>query len=1556
MQIQIKGYTAGYFNAAIKKALIQKFEKQAEIMLKQLCRFELSFNGPAEPSPVPEIAVLCNMIQRGLPTWPPLVVENALCAIGLTNEQTKSGSIEFPLKGQLTDTVLEDLFTALHLVDNRFEPLAVDKKLESSFERLVFWTETKRYPHLRQVLIPQASAPLVAADAAGLVDQYVDFALPILYGSSGESRLKGYVIEVDGEAYHSSVIQKLNDHRRDIAQLRNWWTPKRIKISSDAPAAFEAINAEPYVQRIKKQYERSFDGDWLNILQLALMPSAVARVQIAILEAVHHGLISLEAASWDIVVVERDVPCAALAVKDLQAALDSIYALSSGATPPRINLKKVYCTAEFEHLATGDGHDRAVGSIPDVACDLVVDISMLRRTNLENLSDKWPCIMVRSDNWPVRTRVLQTTKPISYEQLAEYKDDQWQSLPGKEELVLYFLNNIFRKTGFRPGQIPILNRALSLKTVIGLLPTGGGKSLTYQLAAMLQPGYTVVVDPIRSLMLDQVRSLEGMEIDACIFVNSLLDRKEKQRALNRLENKEILFLFISPERLMIKDFRSVVQSITARDYFSYCVIDEVHCVSEWGHDFRTAYLALGSTAVNILSTDPSNPITLLGLTATASFDVLADVERELLLHEDQDAIVSAEYSNRDELIYVVQEVNIDYKTFDYTVTIDGLPSFTAKPIQNMDNNPSFSIKKLVAELKHTKLQELMESQYLQYCEYNDNRFLERELDASWNELLDEKYRATRVKDAWISAGKERIIGSWASEQAFLNTCATLIFAPHRSGRFGVTNKFAEKKANVGIADMITYAGFKGAIPPPPIINREDVDNMVGTFLGARDEPKDSKIDEDSIRNQELFIAGKLKVMVATKAFGMGIDKANIRFAVHFNPPSSPESFVQEAGRAGRDGNLALCYVLLNRQIFFQLTKKNLAFLRATGFKVPSKIDPIIGNKLFDEFEFENLLANLNLPNLYELKKINVPVNETGPFTMINPDREILDYFFNNSFKGVEPELHHLRTTLFKEITFPFSVLNLWGLVLSNKIGRDLRVSYRCNNTDNIQLDVYAAEATVCICSLIIPLLAITSESDEARYIGEALINTLIEYFNGAKPVPKEVKQAVENGIKLPGLVAFLHEKLNRQATDAISESVVYDFYIGFTNHITDDILKLNLYDYIINNIKPGCTAAQHTEIFDLNNTFSGYIEQLENRHILDHNAEKHEKAIRKIWTSARRKEDTDKLIYRLTCIGLVDDFEVDYLNKIIVLKIKVKSAGDYIRIVYAYLRRYYSDNRVRGMLRASISAVDLTHLGNEEMGQNIRLKQDSTLADLFEQLIVFIVDFAYKEIAEKRKAAISDMFSVFDEYLSNDGTENDNASFRMKSYLHLYFNSKYARENYEAKLVDSDAPAPFSLRDDTRNGEILEFTRVLEYMNVMTNDISGSETDNIKHLRGAAIRLLRSDPNNYSLHLIKAFTLFAIAWRNKSAFQEACASCEEGLTGYFGALDADNPEEVVRNYIEPYTHVVIRYLPLDGAESVKEYLRALPDIITLKYHLTWLKQFNSHFLTDFNPNIKPYVQ
>ncbi|MBK8735887.1 MAG: ATP-dependent DNA helicase RecQ [Saprospiraceae bacterium] len=495
--------------------------------------------------------------------------------------------------------------------------------------------------------------------------------------------------------------------------------------------------------------------------------------------------------------------------------------------------------------------------------DLVIDISMAQlEDNKETSFSEFKCenhcyFIIRSAKYKRSNRHIYTSDTIEYKPIVS-KDAQGNHIEIEEnkKKLQYFAQLLFRKDDFRPGQLPILNRALQNKSVIGLLPTGGGKSLTYQLAAMLQPGVTLIIDPLRSLMKDQYDGLINVGIDTCTYINSSV--KDKSEREKQMETSQLQFVFLSPERLCIFKFRERLK--TMRDmnvYFAYGVIDEVHCVSEWGHDFRFSYLHLGRNLYNyVLPKNKDKRLTLFGLTATASFDVLADVERELsgngAFSLDSDTIVRYENTNRLELQYRVEKITPS------TPPTSMWDIYKAKNSQVA--NYISKIPSLVRELQEAKAIQIIKERFIEregLTEANDKIKIQ--------EILDAKLK-TNFEDYWLDSGKPYEQGG-------------IVFCPHR-------------QESIGVLDTTTNRGIASAII-------QDLPcNDVGTFLGG-----------DEMSDQDKFINSDFAIMVATKAFGMGIDKSNVRFTVNINHSSSLESFVQEAGRAGRDKKMALATIL-----------------------------------------------------------------------------------------------------------------------------------------------------------------------------------------------------------------------------------------------------------------------------------------------------------------------------------------------------------------------------------------------------------------------------------------------------------------------------------------------------------------------------------------------------------------------------------------------------------------------------------------------------------------------
>jgi len=333
---------------------------------------------------------------------------------------------------------------------------------------------------------------------------------------------------------------------------------------------------------------------------------------------------------------------------------------------------------------------------------------------------------------------------------------------GETDLI-GLLKRFFGYESFRPLQEEVMRDALAGHDTFVLMPTGGGKSLCYQLPALVNDGLTIVVSPLIALMKDQVDALQEAGI-AATFLNSTLNASESRRRLAGLYNGEFLLLYVAPERLMLPEMLERL----AEWQPGLIAIDEAHCISEWGHDFRPEYRQIAE----LRGLFPETP--LMALTATATERVRADIVSQLKLREPRRYVASF---NRANLTYRV------------------IPR---------------------------------------------NQPLRQVLDVA-----------------------RRYDGE-----------SGIVYCGSRAG----TERLAKRLTDQGIQAVPYHAGLDP---------------------GTR------------AKNQEMFIRDEVKVVCATIAFGMGIDKPDVRFVMHYDLPKNIEGYYQETGRAGRDGLPAVCVLLFN---------------------------------------------------------------------------------------------------------------------------------------------------------------------------------------------------------------------------------------------------------------------------------------------------------------------------------------------------------------------------------------------------------------------------------------------------------------------------------------------------------------------------------------------------------------------------------------------------------------------------------------------------------------------
>ena len=347
------------------------------------------------------------------------------------------------------------------------------------------------------------------------------------------------------------------------------------------------------------------------------------------------------------------------------------------------------------------------------------------------------------------------------------------------------LKRYFGYDSFRPGQSGLVDAILAGRDVLGVMPTGAGKSVCYQIPATLLPGVTIVISPLISLMRDQVDALNDAGIPAA-YVNTTQGGDEQAMVLAQAAQGDIKLLYVAPERLETERFRNFATRVP----ISLVAVDEAHCVSQWGQDFRSSYLGIGEFIAGL----PARP-TVAAFTATATERVRRDIIGILGLNAPQ-------------------------------VTVTGF--------------------------------------------------------ARENLYFDVLKSETKYKAAWVA----RYVAEHPDESGIVY-CATRKETEALAAALNHTVPALRGAAGGSAADSVMRDGpvavaYHGGMPA-------DVRNQA----------------------QRDFVTDAVPVVVATNAFGMGIDKSNVRYVIHHNMPESIEAYYQEAGRAGRDGEPSRCTLLWN---------------------------------------------------------------------------------------------------------------------------------------------------------------------------------------------------------------------------------------------------------------------------------------------------------------------------------------------------------------------------------------------------------------------------------------------------------------------------------------------------------------------------------------------------------------------------------------------------------------------------------------------------------------------
>lgn len=797
---------------------------------------------------IPAVCVIKNILQRGKPTLMSLYLQGEL--------------------GEIHNNVNY----------NNFVPLLSNET--AKWERIIRGDEKRNYnpakhffdilipkyftdyPYLQQLIVPEVPINFITQiDVDEFQQKQVDFYLPQAF----------LIIEIDGSQHDERTDLLRDQHLKKLGNQTIRFTTQEIESENELflekidqiknritrwsenidkkNASGNLLEFVPSINDYSKIYQ-----DAIQDSDVRLISTAIIRFQILILDLIEYGHLNLNNGCTIQLKTDFNYLFEQLAINDLKLWFEHILQLQKiNVAFPKIEIERVKEFTENKNFC--------------------IDFSIKKRYTDE--FQNYPHIIyVRSDYFDhhLHYKAADAIKPeiIGFRAYDFYKVSTCQPYKyrlvfqqengiGDEEAMIFIMKNFYGAVydKFRDGQLPIIANALSLNSTIGLLPTGGGKSLCFQLPIFLQPGISFVVCPIKSLMFDQKVDLLQIKITRIAHVTSKDDSSTKDMILKDFSDGKYQFIFIAPERFQINSFRQYLRKLRENFTISYAVIDEVHCLSEWGHDFRTSYLNLSKTIRKYCS----DSIRFLALTATASLNVLKDIKLELGI-TDENVKTLTDYSRAE---------------LDFEVISDN-------------------------ENKYNTLKSLLKDE-------------------------SEKNQIFEMNGPDSNAG--------------------IIFTSTVNGHYGCANIARELTEHFNI--KVDF--FSGSAPK---IN------------GVQQDEKEFEKYKTEV--QDKFKSNELPLIVATKAFGMGVNKKNVSYTIHYGIPGSMESLYQEAGRAGRDkerylNNHARCYVLFSQNRLAE----NLDFLwdqNTSNIELKQRVNDVDGDLKSNLFMLQNSLEDESIEHEY----------------------------------------------------------------------------------------------------------------------------------------------------------------------------------------------------------------------------------------------------------------------------------------------------------------------------------------------------------------------------------------------------------------------------------------------------------------------------------------------------------------------------------------------------------------------------------------------------------------
>ncbi|MCY4067911.1 MAG: RecQ family ATP-dependent DNA helicase [Acidimicrobiaceae bacterium] len=706
---------------------------------------------------------------------------------------SKLGGAESPgdLAPRLTEppTLTKDAFSVPVGEEVVFDSDLTDPNSHGSEDAFVEWVGTQA-PFATRWLTPQPALDALLKGCGHTDSQEsTDFdstegrRCDFLFAPPGEPAL---VFEIDGRQH---------EHQKETDSLRDQQLHSVGIETIRVPVSELNIGYGDSLMAVAEQLER-FKTGTSRIEPLVWAPIQTHRLVLGICEAIDAGWLSGD--RWQI---EIDDPTG-LAVDLVEAylgVLDALDCLWGDRSVAPSEVEFIQSDGQCAYARTAIGNYKQVPFIQQRE-DCTSDVRILlecSRTPCEPLPhhDDLPTVVIRPTGVPVRI-----ADEMSRELIRRAAFSSCEGIDDQRSAIETLLRAVFAKKQLRDGQFEAITEVLAGRDCMVLLPTGAGKSMIYQLAGLCLPGTTLVVDPLVALMQDQVDGLRAHGIDRATAIQAATKNMPREAG-------DSYFIFVTPERLQRQQFRNELTAASETAPVNLAVVDEAHCVSEWGHDFRTAYLNFGETLRQSCKGGLGEP-PLLALTGTASRPVLKDVLFQLNIEQDRENSV-------------VRPSSFDRKELTYRVVL---------------TKPSARAAALESVL--------------------------RSMPRSFGSLDGEFWEPTECND----------------------THSGIIFVQTVGGERGITPTWKQVKKFAPLA-----VRFSGKAP---------------------DGRNKDTWDDDKTRFAQAFKDNRSPVIVTTKAFGMGIDKPNVRWVIHYGLPGSVEAFYQEVGRAGRDGQEAYCVWIL----------------------------------------------------------------------------------------------------------------------------------------------------------------------------------------------------------------------------------------------------------------------------------------------------------------------------------------------------------------------------------------------------------------------------------------------------------------------------------------------------------------------------------------------------------------------------------------------------------------------------------------------------------------------